>query len=221
MHQCLYLHGFASGPASTKAKFFSSQLRTLGLTVHVPDLNGASFSDLTISSQLDICRMVINSEKESPFVVIGSSMGGLLATMLSREIPQVRALVLFAPGFGLNRRWKSLLNRDEVDAWKRRGAIDVFNYAAGRKLPLRYGFIEDAERYQTDGLSVAVPTLVMHGFRDEVVPYQESVDFQDANCAFVHLHGIHSDHALTDCLPQLWEIVHEFLQRHRLLESKH
>ena len=33
-----YLHGFASGPGSTKAQFFRAELAALGATLEIPDL---------------------------------------------------------------------------------------------------------------------------------------------------------------------------------------
>jgi len=51
----LYLHGFASGPASTKAQFFAARLRALGATVEIPDL-APDFTHMTIASMLGIVQ---------------------------------------------------------------------------------------------------------------------------------------------------------------------
>src|SRR5271170_6222131 len=48
----LYLHGFASGPGSTKAQYFLAQFQELGIELHIPDLNQPSFADITVSSRL-------------------------------------------------------------------------------------------------------------------------------------------------------------------------
>lgn len=219
-HQCIYLHGFASGPASTKAMFFSSQLRKLGLTVHVPDLNGSSFSDLTLTSQLDIVRRtaeVIPSDAD--LVLVGSSMGGLIATLYAQQSERVKALVLLAPGFGLSRRWHQMLKPEEFAYWRIDGTLDVYNYAVDRKLPLKYSFVEDAESYRTDDLVINVPALVLHGINDDVVPIIESEAFARTNTKWVDFHQLNSDHDLTDCIETVWTLSEKFLEQHGIVHA--
>jgi pimeloyl-ACP methyl ester carboxylesterase len=216
MHQIIYLHGFASGPSSTKAIFFASKLRALGFTVHVPDLNGNSFTDMTLSSQLELCRTLMSMHPDAQFILIGSSMGGLIATLLGGASSQISAMILLAPGFGLSRRWREMLSVEEFDGWRRAGSIDVLHHAAQTKLPLRYAFIEDAEVYTTEDLTVSVPTLALHGIADTIVPIHESERLKENNPELVELHRIQSDHALTDCMDELWSLMSQFLRRHQL-----
>ncbi len=212
MHQCIYLHGFASGPASSKAIFFSAQLRQLGLKVHVPDLSGNSFTTMTLTTQLNLVREIIATVDTDDLFIVGSSMGGLLSVLIANECPKVRSLVLLAPGFGLNRRWNEQLTPDQIAQWKENGLLPVFNHATNSHVPLNYGFIEDVERYKTDQLTVNVPTLVMHGINDTVVPIYESESFYQLNSELVQLNRIDSDHGLLDRLPELWSLTHAFLR---------
>jgi uncharacterized protein len=54
MTQILYLHGFASGPSSSKARFFRERLERAGASVEVPDLAAGDFEHLTITAQLAV-----------------------------------------------------------------------------------------------------------------------------------------------------------------------
>lgn len=215
--ECIFLHGFASGPSSTKAKYIGDYLRDKGAIVHVPDLNGANFSNLTLTGQLQIIDGVINKvDRDNSIFLVGSSMGGLLATMAAQKHKEIKALILLAPGFGLNRRWHELVGPDEMRTWQRVGVRDVFHHAHNRNLCLKYDFITDAELHQTDALKVSVPTLVIHGRNDEVVPVNESELFKDLNEPIVELHVINSDHGLIDVLPEITDLIGKFLDRHLL-----
>ena len=44
----IYLHGFASGPQSTKAQFFRRRFEELGIAMQIPDLSEGNFEGLTI-----------------------------------------------------------------------------------------------------------------------------------------------------------------------------
>src|SRR5262249_56256641 len=80
----LYLHGFASGPGSTKAAFFVSRLRDLGATAEVPDL-APDFTHLTITSMLEIVEPLLARERT---VLLGSSLGGDVAAPLAARPAQ-------------------------------------------------------------------------------------------------------------------------------------
>ncbi|HNA74697.1 MAG TPA: YqiA/YcfP family alpha/beta fold hydrolase, partial [Candidatus Obscuribacter sp.] len=91
----LYLHGFASGPSSRKARFFHDQFSKRQVPCVVPDLNYPSFFDMTLNSQLALVRQEAHALRErfdDKLIVIGSSMGGLLAAMLSDEIDFVEKM---------------------------------------------------------------------------------------------------------------------------------
>jgi uncharacterized protein len=216
---CIYLHGFASGPQSTKAKFFVDQLSKQGISSDVPDLNGGDFSKLTISNQIEIVEGAIKENADKEVLMVGSSMGGLLATLCARNNACVKALVLLAPGFGLNKRWSEMLGINGLEEWKTRGYVDVFHYALNANAQLGYQFIVDAENYVTDNLTVSVPALVIHGDRDETVPVEESIAFTKNNLDQAELHVLDSDHQLLDSLPTIWELMESFLKRNQLLKQ--
>lgn len=192
--------------------FFQSHLSKVGVETLLPDLNGSDFVQLTLSSQLEIIAQTLeNRANKNPPVVIGSSMGGLLATLCAQRYRFIRGLVLLAPGFGLSRRWLELLGDEGLQAWQENGFTEVFHYGLNRNSKLNYSFITDAQNYSTDSLLVTIPTLVFHGQADNTVPVAESIAFGEANPGTVTLRILDSDHSLIDQLDKIWKETLSFL----------
>ena len=97
----------------------------------------------------------------------------------------------------------------ELTRWRENGTIDVFHYGAGRNVPLHYGLLDDAGRYDAFPL-LKQPTLIFHGEGDSSVPIQSSVEFVNLhpNARLVRLQ---SGHELTDVLDRIWEESEQFL----------
>ena len=194
MTRVVYLHGFASGPASTKARFFREFLEKAGARVDVPDLAAGDFEHLTLSSQL----AVIAGAAGDPVALIGSSMGGYLAALYAARHSEVERLVLLAPAFGFARRWAAYLGAAVVEQWRRNGTMDVFHYADNRSRRLGYQLMADAERYE-DYPDFKQPALIFHGAHDDVVPVRYSEEFA-ATHANARLEVLNSGHELLDVL---------------------
>ena len=102
MTRILYLHGFASGPSSSKARYFQERLESAGMPVEVPDLAAGDFEHLTLTGQLGVIE---RSAAAGPVSLAGSSMGGYLAALYAARHPEVLRVVLLAPAFDFARRW--------------------------------------------------------------------------------------------------------------------
>jgi uncharacterized protein len=210
----LYLHGFASGPTSTKAQYFENRLKKRGIETLIPDLNKPTFTEMTLTSQLEVARDCLEQLGQNcQLVIIGSSMGGLLATLIAQTLIPLQALVLLAPGFGLPRRWTQMLGENGLQEWRQTGSMDVFHHGLNANARLDYNFIVDAERYVTDSIKVNVPTIVFHGKNDETVPIEESVDFEKHNPGNVRLEILDDDHQLIKSLEQIWATTDVFLNQ--------
>jgi pimeloyl-ACP methyl ester carboxylesterase len=206
VNRIVYLHGFASSPASGKAQYFSQRLTSAGYHVSIPNLDEGDFKGLTISGQL---RVVEREAAGGATAVIGSSMGGYLAALYAARHPEIERVVLLAPAFGFARRWPLRLGDETVAAWREMGTMEVFHYAEGRDRPVGYQLLEDGARYE-DHPDVRQPCLIFHGVRDEVVPVSFSQEFA-AGRANVELHTVESGHELTDVLDLMWTRVEPFL----------
>ena len=110
MTEFIYLHGFASGPDSNKAQAFKKRFQKLNNALHVPDLQEDDFENLTLSRQIRLVQTIIDKDKRKKFGLIGSSMGGYLASLVAQTRDSVKALYLMAPGFNFLNRWREKLN---------------------------------------------------------------------------------------------------------------
>jgi esterase/lipase len=214
-----YLHGFGSSPSSVKAIRFKKMLSENGATVEIPDLNFPSFKEMTLSHQIDFVGQQIDQvPADTSIVLIGSSMGGLLASILSERSKQISALVLLAPGFGIARRWKEFLNEDEYESWKSTGERTFYHHGHDAMLPLGYSFARDMESLQTHDIVVERPCLVFHGLHDKTVPIEESKRFASLNKS-VDLRILDDDHQLLSSLEHMLSESQQFLKNLRLVQN--
>lgn len=205
----IYLHGFGSGPNSTKATFFRQRLQQIGIPLQVPDLNQGDFAQLTLTRQIQQVCQHLAEYADTPVTLIGSSLGGVVAAWVAEQQVCVQRLVLLAPAFGFLSHWLPRLGAEAVEAWRRTGSLSVFHYGEGRPLPLAYTFVTDAQRYPEGALRRPVPTLILHGIQDETIPIQASRDYV-AHRPWAQLMPLESDHALTDVLEPIWQACCHF-----------
>jgi pimeloyl-ACP methyl ester carboxylesterase len=206
MTRILYLHGFASGPSSSKARYFRTHLEAAGAQVDVPDLAAGDFEHLTISSQLVVIERAAAGK---PVVLIGSSMGGYLAAIYAARHPEIPRLVLLAPAFGFARRWPERLGAANVAEWRRAGTMEVFHYGENRNRSLSYNLLDDAARYE-EYPDFNQPALIFHGAHDDVVPSSYSEQFAAAHPS-VKLEILDSGHELLNVLDYMAPKVANFL----------
>ena len=204
----VYLHGFASSPASGKAQHLRDRLQAAGAIVAVPDLADGDFANLTISGQLQIVERVAG---HGPVGLVGSSMGGYLAALFAARRANVERLVLLAPAFRFHKRWQERLGPVEMERWRRDDALEVFHYAEGRTRTLRHRLIEDSAQYE-DFPEFSQPALIFHGKQDDIVPVEYSETFA-AGRPNVTLEVMDSGHDLLNVLPQIGRKAVEFLMR--------
>jgi pimeloyl-ACP methyl ester carboxylesterase len=205
MSRILYLHGFASGPGSNKARFFSRRLEAAGAHVAALDLARGDFEHLTITGQLQ----AVDEAAGLPVALIGSSLGGYLAALYAARHAEVTRLVLLAPTFGFARRWPERLGAEAVANWRRTGWMEVFHFADGRDRAVSYALLEDGAQYE-DYPDFTQPALIFHGAQDDVVPAELSRNFVAGHPNAV-LEIVASGHELLNVLDSIAPKVTEFL----------
>ncbi len=206
----IYLHGFASGSASSKATYLGRRLRERGIELQAPDLNLPDFSTLTVTRMLNQTRVLLEASTSSQ-TVIGSSLGGFVAVNAAVQNPdRIKRLVLMAPALDFGSHRMAKLGSIGLDEWKASGQLPVFHYAYGRMVPVHYELYADAQRYDALNADVRMPILIFQGRRDDAVD-PETVEAWASRRPNVELHMLDDDHQLTHNLPYIWETLVAFL----------
>jgi len=212
MSRFVYLHGFASGPLSTKAQYFRARFAELGHDLTIPDL-APDFTNMTVTSQLAVVEPLLDPDGS---VLLGSSMGGYLAALLgAREPARVRCLVLMAPAFDFVIRWQEEVGPEAMHRWRERGTAPVMHYGREREERLSIALLDDAATYPPEP-DPTCPALVLTGRRDDQVPVAVVEHFA-AHRRERELVIYDSDHQLTDVTPQMWDRTRRFLDAQGLL----
>ena len=208
----VYLHGFASSPASGKAERFRRELEARGVGYSCPDLNLPAFETLTTSRMLTQVRDVVAGIVEGPVALVGSSLGAFVAVHAAGQdtTGKIDRLVLLAPAldFGGNRLRQ--LGPHGIDEWKQSGSLTVFHYADGRERQVGYELYEDAARYDAFTLDTRLPTLVFQGDHDESVAPTMVQRWAEGRPA-VDLRMLNDGHQLSDSIDTIWAASAAFL----------
>jgi pimeloyl-ACP methyl ester carboxylesterase len=158
-----FSHGQESGPWGTKIRAMAKAVKTLGCRVHSVDYRGIAEPASRVDKLIAECRDV-----PEPLILVGSSMGGHVATAAAGAVGAV-GLFLLAPAFYM----------PEFD----------------------------------DQTPVApdLPIVILHGWRDDIVPVDNSIRFARQCRAILHI--LDGDHRLTDNIAEINQYLLQFLQQ--------
>jgi uncharacterized protein len=155
----LYIHGFASSPQSAKLVALQGVLGS-SIELNAPDMNVPSFERLDFEAMMALA--VGEAERKRPQVIVGSSLGGIVALELVRR--GVRApLVLIAPGVGIGNRWTARLPAGDP--------VEVFNHARNAQAKIHREFFESMKRVRPEMDVPPVRVTILIGRNDETVPF--------------------------------------------------
>jgi pimeloyl-ACP methyl ester carboxylesterase len=199
----LYLHGFASSPRGRKVEALRKILQPSGFRVVAPDLNIPSFErlDFRAMSRVALWEM----KKHLPAVVVGSSLGALVALEAGRTA-LAAPLVLIAPALGFGTRW--------IDKLPPGDALAFFHHGEGREIFIHRRFFEAMAGADPDRDPPPTPVTVVMGRRDESVPFDvvrgvwarwENSGRLPESSRFVEIPD--GDHGLTDFVDQIAEEI--------------
>jgi pimeloyl-ACP methyl ester carboxylesterase len=201
----LYLHGFASGPASTKGVAFEKYFAERDIAIKRVNLRVPSFEQLRLSAMIE----TVLAELHDRTILIGSSLGGLVAARVAERDSRVVGLILLAPAFKLVERWRETLG-PEWELWRKRGWREVTDYTTGHPARVDWGFIEDALLIDNGYPNIRVPTLILHGLNDDVVPFESSRAFAIGK-DWIDLVELEDGHELVASLDTLLDESEAFL----------
>ena len=128
----MFLGGFKSDMDGTKALYLEEWAARKGRAFLRFDYSGhgqseGAFADGAISDWLDDARAMLEAQTSGPQILVGSSMGGWIALLLARAIPDKVAgmvTVAAAPDFTEDSMW-ARFSPDQKDALLREGQISL------------------------------------------------------------------------------------------------
>lgn len=171
----VFLHGMSSFRAGEKSEALCERARQRGRGFACFDFRGhgqssGEMTELTMTDLIQDGTTVLLHM--GPSILIGSSLGGLVAAWVAaRNHDLVRGLALLSPAFG----YLPEMAREEA-------AEFTMQNSGGDEVVFNRRTIDDARQYEEGSLPgrLPMPVLLVHGKKDDAVPYGLSVQFFDA-----------------------------------------
>ncbi|MFA7494904.1 MAG: alpha/beta fold hydrolase [Acidithiobacillus sp.] len=181
----IFLPGFASDMSGSKSQLLAQYAQSQGWTWVRFDPRGVGRSDglfelLTLSRYLADLRLILEMLGGRPVILVGSSMGGWLATIAATRWPQqILGLLLIAPAYNFIQDLFQRLSAEEQRQWQDTGLRCWQDHYGLGSLRMRFDLVMDSWRYDLLRFPPALhgPVEILHGTEDEAVPLQRSYDF--------------------------------------------
>ena len=173
-----YIHGYMSGPNSTKGTLFEEKLNAIAIKYR-----DCEPEDLVISECINRINKTIENDENA--ILIGSSLGGLLAARTALENPNVKQIILLNPA----------IIPISVDISKIQG--------------MPYKILEGMQDERLFKNKIASKIHVLLGLEDDVVPNSWGLEFAKAQSAIVE--SLHDDHQFSRNLMLLPEIISKII----------
>ena len=187
-----WLGGFKSDMTGTKADALSRWAREQGRACVRFDYSGhgesgGDFSDGTITRWLEESVAVFEAHCAGPQVVVGSSMGGWLALLLTRALRRrggkqgatVAGLVLIAPAVDFTEvlMWQRFPPEVKHEIETTGVWLRPSEYSEG-PYPITRGLIEDGRNHLLLGgmIETGCPVRILQGVLDPDVPWNHAVE---------------------------------------------
>ncbi|WP_370336888.1 alpha/beta hydrolase [Parvularcula marina] len=219
-----WLGGYASDMRGTKAEALDDYAADCDLAYTRFDYSGhgesaGEFEDGTISSWTADAAHVLANETQGPQILVGSSMGGWVAGLLLREMPEkIAGMVLInpAPDFATEltpKQWPEEL-------WaklQRDGRIEIPSEFDDSVMVYTKAMFDDGAKASVldQPLKAHCPVRMLSGMKDDVVPYThvlryaEHIEGSDVSVALVP----EGDHRLSrdEDIMQLMSTIEELV----------
>ncbi|GAB4518589.1 MAG: alpha/beta hydrolase [Amphiplicatus sp.] len=185
----VWLGGFRSDMTGTKASFLADWARRRGRAYVRFDYSGhgasdGAFEDGCLSDWTADALVVLDALTQGPQILVGSSMGGWIATLLARARPERLAGLVYiapAPDFTEELLWKSL-DDEARRQLEREGRLALPSDYAPEPDVFTWKLIEDGRRNLVLGapLDFAVPVRILQGMNDADVPWRHAMRLAEA-----------------------------------------
>ncbi len=220
----LIIHGFAGGTYDEEPLLFHLQPKlefdvyNFTLPGHMTNLSSDVVYDDWINAVNERIDKLISMGYNKIYLV-GHSMGGLLATHAAIKYTEVKKVVLIAPAF------KYLSTADESSFKKaiKNGPEIIKTYHFGevvsRILKVSVSQYKEFQKLvslsQENPKKLTVPTLVIQGTSDKIVPYESSEKiFEEMTCPkwLIKIDGVTHDVFYGEKVSEICNEIYKFLK---------
>ncbi|MCB2113601.1 MAG: alpha/beta hydrolase [Parvularculaceae bacterium] len=186
--QFVWLGGFKSDMTGTKAQALARWAGETGRAFLRFDYSGhgasdGAFEDGTISAWLGDTLAAIDALGDGPLVLVGSSMGGWIAALAARRIPDRLAGVIFiapAPDFTEELMWNVMTGPERETLMKEGRLVEHSQYSDEPTIITR-ALVEDGRNHLIlgDGIRIRCPVRILQGMADPDVPWRHALRFAE------------------------------------------
>ena len=189
-------HGFA-GKSNSKNKigWATAMRRELGAAVLAFDFSGCGksqgeFRKTSLSKQVGDLECAIEFALKKGFTkiaLVGHSFGGIVSIVeagIGKYRKEVFAIAAIATPYFIHKYPDVLFDKKKAREWPKAGVIEFKDGRFG--YTLNYSFKKDQKKYDFERIvkNMCVPTLVIHGTSDKIVPVLEGkMIYACTNCS--------------------------------------
>ncbi|XP_047500905.1 palmitoyl-protein thioesterase ABHD10, mitochondrial-like [Penaeus chinensis] len=185
----MYIPGFMSHKAATKATMLHMFCQEYGFPYirydpsGLGETKGVKQSETNLTVWLEDAAQVLSNLTDGPQLVVASSMGGWISSILAKRYPEkFSSLLMLAPAINFGRKYMQVLLSQLppglVKKFEADEVVKLFVPEYG-EFPLRKSMFEDMKQHELSmeagSIPVQCPTRIIHGVKDKDVPYKESL----------------------------------------------
>lgn len=215
-------HGFSTSKDSDTYTSLAERLEKHNISTLRFDFYGhgeseGKFEDITISEAVDDVLQAIKYLKSIDYKKIGlmgSSFGGIASMIAASKSKDLYVLALKSPVSNYLDKEIETRSKAELSEWKEKG-WRTYVSGDGRKHRLNYSFYEDFKN--NDAYKVApsmkIPTLIVHGDKDKIVPYKQSIKTSKLipNCKLHTIKGCNHHYDVPEHREELYQAIVHFI----------
>jgi len=219
-------HGFLSSKTSTTNNTLTRMLTERGIATFRFDFFGhgesqGPFELITNTLAVEQTQAALDLVQQKGYRKIGlmgSSFGGLVATLVASQRTDLACLALKCPVVDFAEELRLEFGDEDMAQWKVTGTVpDILG--GPNRVPLHYAFYEDCLRRiaYKPAESITAPTVIVQGDHDEHVPLHQSRRLYEALTVEKHLELIPgADHQFTkgEDFRRMTSIIADWLTKH-------
>ena len=138
------------------------------------------FEDCVFSDWLNSGLKIIDEVIGTDAILIGSSMGGWISTLISlKRKKRVKGLILIAPAIDMtkNLMWDKFSTQEKKEI-SSKGFLERYTEQYKSSYKITKALINDGKNYLIlkDKISLSIPIRIFHGVKDDAVPWNLSLD---------------------------------------------